>query len=396
MIMATELTTTNESVPAPSLAQQPSDNSDLWARIRPHLTHVSERIKGHIDLVPKLLFALWNISLLIGALIFIIYFASIGFMPEIDVTASVTLLTVSAITGAWLLISISLALVAPSYVWAKWTIPHEALKSLWSDEEGKHSPWRAALWFSLPLIGFIGGVFFVLVVGQQWGTVSFWGGAAISLIVAGVLLWIRLPDHLDWKQKGKALGIFSVSFLSSVFAFVPLILLVGIFIGASTDPHLHDYAVVFALLSLFIILWFNAVVLTFKPSSLQYIVVMAMLIFLFLLPLQGFTYIPKRVMNAYQFGFIPASLVLDDVGCMILRGHMSLGEPLPPEDKVSQTKTCWISDVTIHSRLGSIYYVQMNRSDNTPVCLTIPNQHVLSWSIGKPKEGTIWPPKPCI
>jgi hypothetical protein len=78
MITATELTTTNESVPVPSPAQQPSDNSDFWARIRPHLTHVSERIKRHIDLVPKLLFALWNISLLIGALIFIIYFSSIG------------------------------------------------------------------------------------------------------------------------------------------------------------------------------------------------------------------------------------------------------------------------------------------------------------------------------
>jgi hypothetical protein len=236
----------------------------------------------------------------------------------------------------------------------------------------------------------------VLVVGQQWGTASFWSGVAISLIVAGVLLWIRLPDHFDWKRKGKALGIFSVSFLSSVSAFVPLILLVGIFISASAGPHLHEYPAIFALLNLFIILMFNAAVLTFKPSSIQYIVLITMLLFFFLLPLQGFTYIPKRIMNAYQFGFIPASLALDDVGCMILRDHKILGESLPTEGKVSQTKTCWISDVTIHSRLGSTYYVQLNRSDNTPLCLTIPSQHVLSWSISKPKEGTAWPPKPCI
>jgi hypothetical protein len=82
-----EVTITSESAPVPSTGQQSSNNSDLWAQLRLRLTHISEGIKLQIDLVPKLLLALWNVSLLIGSFIFIIYFASIGFMPEINATA---------------------------------------------------------------------------------------------------------------------------------------------------------------------------------------------------------------------------------------------------------------------------------------------------------------------
>src|SRR5262245_12561089 len=101
----TKITTIQqESAPVPSAAQQSSGNGNFWAQIRPHFSGISEAIKPQIELAQKLLFALWSISLLLGGLIFVIYFASIGFMPEIDATASVTLLTVSAITGAFLLI----------------------------------------------------------------------------------------------------------------------------------------------------------------------------------------------------------------------------------------------------------------------------------------------------
>jgi hypothetical protein len=156
---ANEITTTNASTSVPAPTLQSSDNRDFWAQIRPHFTHIPERIKPQIEFVPKLLFALLNVSLLIGGLVFLIYFATIGFMPEIDATASITLLTVSAITGAGLLIMLGLAFIAPSYVWIWWTIVYEPVKLLWFDQEGKFSHRRAKLWFCLPLIGVLGGLF---------------------------------------------------------------------------------------------------------------------------------------------------------------------------------------------------------------------------------------------
>jgi hypothetical protein len=145
MTTARAVTNTNESASVPSPTQRPSGNGDLWAQIRPHFTHISEHVKPQLDLVPKLLFALWNVSLLLGSLIFITYFASIGFMPEIDAPASITLLVVSAITGAGSLIAVGIALIAPSYIWVWWTIDYEPLKPLWSNKDGKFSHWRAKL-----------------------------------------------------------------------------------------------------------------------------------------------------------------------------------------------------------------------------------------------------------
>jgi hypothetical protein len=44
----------------------------------------------------------WSVFLLVGGLVFLVYFSRIGFMLELDLKASVTLLAVSAITGSLL------------------------------------------------------------------------------------------------------------------------------------------------------------------------------------------------------------------------------------------------------------------------------------------------------
>jgi hypothetical protein len=393
MPTANGTTTTNKSAPASSSGQQSPDNHDVWARIRPHLTSVPERIKPHIDFVPKLLFALWNVSLLLGGLIFITYFASIGFMPEIGTTASVTLLSVSALTGAGLLIAMDLSLIAHSYVWIQWTISYEPLKSLWSDKEGKFSHWRAKLWFGLPLIGFLGGVFSLFLVEKEWHTYVFWGGFLISSIVALIVAFVFLRNQ---SQKWQALGLLGISVLVSALTISPMILILNIVIGTAPNLRIDTIGttpqVIIFISAVGFILAFNAALVGSRgrrrPSILEYIAFTAVSTFFLLIMLQATTYIPKRVMNLYQFGYIPASLVLTDVGCMILDSHN-----IPAS---LHKNTCRVSDVTIYSRLGSTYYVQVNGSDNTPVCLTIPSQHVLSWAISKPKKETVWPPKPCI
>jgi len=393
MTTAREIPIADKSAPALSSVQQSSNNEDLWAQIRPHLVHVSEDVTSHIDLVPKSLFALWNVSLLVGSLIFITYFASIGFMPEIDATASVTLLSVSAITGAGLLIAVGLALIAPSYVWVRWTISYEPLTSLWSDREGKFSHWRAKLWFVLPLIGFLGGLFSLDLVEKEWHTYFILGGLFISSSTALILAFISLRDQ---SQKWRASALLGVSILSSIWSIFPAVQLTFIFIQAAPNLHTdtlgNTLQILIIISSLLIILSFNAVLVGSRgirrPSILEYIVITAGVTIFFLLTLESTTYIPKRVMNLYQFGFIPASLVLTEVGCTIVGNH---NIPTLPH-----MNTCRVSDVTIHSRLGSTYYVQVNSKDNTSVCLTIPREHVLSWAISKPKTGTVWPPKPCL
>jgi hypothetical protein len=108
--------------------------------------------------------------------------------------------------------------------------------------------------------------------------------------------------------------------------------------------------------------------------------------------LGAWTVIPKGIMHIYKFGFLhDASLILDDEGCAIIRGHgvqKKLEELKPQEDK-----RCRVSGVTIHSRLGSTYYVEVE-GDDSSTRFIIPAERVLSWAIIEPKKpGTAKAPE---
>jgi hypothetical protein len=98
-------------------ASQPPREVSLWARIHPRL-----------DLVAKLLPVAWSVFLLLGGLIFLFYFWSIGFMPELDLNASLTLLAVSAITGSFLFLMVVVIFLLPSAIWINMLRTSEPLK----------------------------------------------------------------------------------------------------------------------------------------------------------------------------------------------------------------------------------------------------------------------------
>src|SRR5262245_45422656 len=82
-----------------------------------------------------------SVSLVVGGIYFLIYFWSIGFMPEMDAKALVTLLAVSFLTGSCLLLLLGFYLLAPGLLWIWNTRDIESLKS--------------PRWFFLPMAGVI-------------------------------------------------------------------------------------------------------------------------------------------------------------------------------------------------------------------------------------------------
>jgi hypothetical protein len=73
----------------------------------------------------------WSMFLFAGGLIFLVYFLSIGFMPEIDAKAFVTLLGASVLTAALLLIILISGLFAPFVLWKATRRDYEILTILW-------------------------------------------------------------------------------------------------------------------------------------------------------------------------------------------------------------------------------------------------------------------------
>jgi hypothetical protein len=115
-------------------------------------------------------------------------------------------------------------------------------------------------------------------------------------------------------------------------------------------------------------------------------------IILLFIRLGTFPFISKRVISIYKFGNIQnASLVLTEMGCAITQNHGLKVTPYTLDPKIAttpDTKTCSLSNVIIHSRLGNTYYLEISRSSGAAMHFTIPGQNVLSWAVDESKKAT--------
>lgn len=336
----------------------------------------------------------WGVFLFVGGMFFLIYFTSIGFMPELDLQASLTLLATSALTGCWVLILTSLGLVGPGWVWRSTTNNSEKLKILWYNGE-QWVWWRAFLWVGLPFIGFVGGLILLLYIKIDWWAWSKWVGSTLligSLVtpLPVILIWNKwlctpagIPKH--WAMVGN----FYRGFLYSAFVFFPLpVMLLG-FLPYALVSGTHTSAPVLLLVAATVIAELNAMLATSPRSDWQPVTVSCSILFLAFMFFSPWKFISNSVMNIYKFGNLAnATIVLNETGCAIVEHHgvkATPSSPSPKTDTNAKPQTCSLSKVSIYSRLGSTYYLEASRNENTSVCFTISAQNVLSWAIDPPK-----------
>jgi hypothetical protein len=416
------------ATPDKSTAPQPSDNGSFWAQIRAQLSqYVVSNLAASVVTA-------WSVFLFAGGLIFLVYFWSIGFMPEMDAKTLVTLLAVAALTGGCLFLMMSVYMVAPGYYWVHVT---------------RHiSPLKSPLWFFWPMALVILSFVLSNVLIQKWW---WWVVPLLVTLIAplpflfplrAVLetlnfkhkphenpvdtnLYIRSyrislsppksPERLKRlgksrsRQKWREVLGFYAGFILSILFFTPVFLIMNILVGTAPDLSKNKTSAIATFLSIMLdILLVNVFIirrLSAKQSNLkailQCLIVGGITLFMVLLILQSLPVIPKSVMHIYKFGNLPnVSLVLDEIGCSLVQHHGVKVTPSTPNPTTATTpspttattpspttattpspKTCSLSKVTIHSRLGSPYYLEASRNENTSVCFTIPAQNVLSWAI---------------
>ena len=335
----------------------------------------------------------WSVLLFAGGMIFLVYFYSIRFMPELNPQASITLLAASILTAGFLLLGITLCLFAPFVYWKIWmpSSSYKRLQALWYKDE-QHAPMRAMLWVGLPFLVIVGGLFFLdstifkqLGISWMWGLVSL---AIIVFILPIVLLFCKKlldnpPGVLGLRTIGDLWWGFVLFFIGVVISFSVL----GVIfhnIDKNIDKiNMYSWYFTVALYNYLMILHINRV-----PLWKHFLLAIGLLFFIFLI-FNLLTLIPNRVMSIYKFGNLPdASLVFDEIGCSIVQQHGMKVTPYTPNSTTafpSTPKTCSLSKVTIHSRLGSTYYLQASRNDNTSVSFTIPAQNILSWAVNSGK-----------
>ena len=408
-------------------AQQPSGNDSRWAQF------LAEMRKYFVANVAASLITIWSMFLFVGGLIFLTYFWSIGFMPEIDAKAFVTLLAASALTGGCLFIFMSFYWVAPGYLWVQCTRGLEPLKSpgwffLPMTGVALTSLVGSVLipkwWWIIPLLIFLIAPFpLFFPFGKVWDWISASPRRFLESLkrlrskrfiepskIVGCFYWISAsPRRFLESLKMISNNIFTNTFktvvrlyigiIISTFIFIPVFLLAYNIIRRDPDlsKNLTSLVITIAVVIIYILMS-NCVVIklsyTYQGSYkeiMQYIIVGTISFIILLGMLKALPLIPEMVMNIYKFGnFRNSFLVVDEVGCSIVHHH---GVKITPSTldstRVNPSSppkmTCSLSKVTILSRLGSTYYLIAFRDDKTSVHFTMPGQNVLSWSVEESK-----------
>jgi hypothetical protein len=334
-------------------------------------------------------------------MIFLVYFYSIGFMPELTPQASITLLATSVLTAAFLLILLTSSLFAPFVLWKILMPNHERLQILWHKGE-QYAPVRAMAWVILPfvVIVIVGGIFFLSpATFERLGISIEWYLAFIAIILllpslVLLLFWKKLRDNppciLRWPVTRDLFLFHFLSFGGLVISFHTLIV---VFIRNS---HLSSIDAI--TLYFLVLIWnFSMVTNTPKIPLRKHLFIALFIIFFLFLRTDKLTLIPSRIMNIYKFGNLPnASLVFDEIGCSIVQHYgmkVTLSTPDPKTATPPNPKTCSLPNVMIHSRLGNTYYLEASRAEGPPVRFTIPSPNVLSWALNEPKTvATAEPP----
>jgi hypothetical protein len=290
-------------------------------------------------------------------------------MPELNPQASITLLAASILTAGFLILMITLILFAPFVFWKTLmsNSSYKRLQTLWYKDE-KFIPVYAILWIDLPFTVFVGGIFFLdSTIVKQWGIGIEWQLASLA-IIAFILpfvllpLWKKLSDSpvsvLGWRVISVLLWgyvLFIIGITISFYMLSAILHNVNKNVNLISIYTLYSVYIIVALYNYSMILHINRV------SLWRHFSIAVLSVFCIFLMLNLLTLIPNRVMSIYKFGNLSdTSLIFDEIGCSIVQQHgMKVTPPYTPNSTTafpSTPKTCSLSKVTIHSRLGSTYY----------------------------------------
>ena len=349
----------------------------------------------------KLAAATWSIFLFFGGLIFLLYFAHIRFMPELEVGSSVALLAAAAITGAVYILALSIALTVPSVVWSAVILNLRSLKPLFY-KNNKVSRLRLGLWLGIPLLlellAIVTSTYIVAVNSKydtQTQTANFYLRHGETIVVVSavsvvVLAWVlmtlvlfrsrrrvfqRLPRaklRVLLRESAHSL-LYWVIFAASCCCFILPIVLVGLVI----EPNAHgdeDLWLVLGLILFTVAVNILITIVSNWPNGLRWRVLISISAsFLLLLFLEATVKISSSVMRMYGFGNIPNSfVVLKPEGCALL--SQAGINTCPKSDAM-----CILNNVYILSRVGATYFLRTTNAAGEPVNLTVPRESVLSW-----------------
>ncbi len=368
-----------------------SDNNDRPER---DLQSIQEKICNYILSNP--LSVLSATSLLVGGIIFWLYFSDIQYFPDLDFNKSVLFLLVAAITGVTTILILTFLIMSPYII--RWWIPLEQQNhSALSSDEEKFSD-RERIWYflSIFIVYFVFFLHFFLKSYVKTAWITYGIPCFIGLVVMTVHLiiywkgvwWERslverslverslVKKVWKWKKlEGKAdKSMIGIWFFSTFMMLMVLAIIINpIVVNIDSNEYISFLGL------LLIILGGNLSFAFFREKKIEekktgWYWFIPILTVLSIFSMAQNTYIPKFVMNKYKFGnFETQQLLVDEDGCKFLKNLELIPNP------IENNNTCNVQNIKILSRLGSFFYIESICKPPwlcTPIRFTIPTNKI--------------------
>jgi hypothetical protein len=344
-------------------------------------------------------------SLLIGSFIFLIYFVSIRYMPDIDLKSATSLLGASAITGGVIYIGLSFSLITPGICYPLFIKGDKKLQFLVKDG-------RVEGFLRLSTAGFLLLVFILLMLyfilspekSQYW---------YLIFSVLSVLLCTMLLNNILKHENFNLIKKIGISFLLLYYSYMMffLNLLSSIIIVTVSSKYFTQVKDSFriACLSLFIYLFciflnkFISIDNISKKEKnknslkfFQYLLVSFLMFTIIAIPLEAVHVIPEAIVRLYGWGDMKnATLIVDYKGCQVFDAYH-----IKMEDSCIKNKDTYrVDSVYILLALGKNYLLRCHRevgeieryhskiqesngknSFSDEIDLTLPASSIISWS----------------
>jgi hypothetical protein len=384
---------------------------------------VTEQIREYI--MENLLSVIWSASLLVGGLIFWLYFFQIQYFPDLTFDESVLLLLLATFTGIFFLLLMATLLMTPYFFrWIMLTAYHYDS----GFDETDRQKWRLGelVWYFISIylaivaislnaskevkFDFSKSYYMVCWIFENSEYVIL----ALSIVVLighilcylGETIWnfirkclcqftSKKNDKAKKRKKDETKGEDNLGklvvlwgwLLSVLTSFVPLIILIAI--EAQTESFDDTNLIILLAGFYFLVMMINGIYAYFQEQAKKrkwwyYSIPLLGLLVIFYLA--GEPIIPKLVMKKFHLGsFTAEQLILDKEGCKLLR---SMGlKPMPIKDKNdNDLKECYLKKICILSRLGHVFALE-KKVESKKFNFYIPKDHVLSWRIIKKEKA---------
>ena len=369
------MTTPATTLPEKSLSSENGTGESVTAPP----SEIDKLVTANISLV------IWLVFLAIGGGILALYYARIGYLPEIEWKSGLIYLFIGTVVGGAIGLLLTISLFLPGVLWCEFIIYDPFVEKHFSYDRSRKEPCMRSIIVTL------GGPFLLLLlISHGFLLVSraliFWMVAAILLILTFWLMRLRfefiLPSESPrvWNRKeilkllwpftkSDARQTFKFSFWFTMSVLLSQIAMFVIYRLSGSLPWSSRFVALTALCTTGVWLSNHVVAFCYHYSPRRAVVSALVVAGLLLFTADNFSSLSVRLMNRYGLGYKKSvNLVVTPDGFEIVS---SLGVQ---ECGASHPKTRLICNAEILSKVGDQYFVRVGDK----VTVTLPKSEVVA------------------